>query len=367
MRESTNNYFIFASDKRAYLDTINVVKELKKRKLNYFFLFSEEPSTQFPSQGLNTFSYDTNMDMENPIYYDSIKCNLPFKPNIVILTRESWQPQQSIIHEFKIKGSIITCIENATWVIGTIKSRLEIISRFKYPTNCIDIFFENSQWSLDTKNICGWYDFKSVIVGNPKYDHINLSPTKTTDILVFGTMEKEAKINVYKILKHLTTTNSKIYYRPHPGEIEANPNLHIDGVDIIFDEFKVPEIASKCNYHLGNIGASAYYSVLFNKIFISIDQIRLDDLNIDFFKGKEYDFWAPLIDVNSWDKFVNKVGLNRIKQLKLRLEDVKKDIIPYNSNLDFLHQNNKPINSKFFDDFNDKNASKRIVNYLENL
>ena len=31
-----NNYFIFASDKRAYLDTINVVKELKKKKPKLF-------------------------------------------------------------------------------------------------------------------------------------------------------------------------------------------------------------------------------------------------------------------------------------------------------------------------------------------
>ena len=369
MKENTNNYFIFASDKRAYLDTINVVKELKKNNLNYFYLFSESLSTQHPIQDLDKFSYDTNMSMEESIFYESINCSLPFKPNIVILTRESWQPQQNIINEFKLKGSIITCIENANWIIGTIKSRLEMISRFKHPTNCIDIFFESSQWSLDTKKICGWYDFKSVMVGNPKYDHINYKPMDKNSILVFGTMEKEARIGVYKILEHLTTTDSKIYYRPHPGEYYNYLHDHFEskGIDVIFDEFKVPEIASKCNYHLGNIGASAYYSVLFNKTFISIDQIRLDDLNIDFFKGKEYDFWAPIINVNSWDEFVNKVGLDRIEKLKLRLNDVKKDIISYNSDLNFLHQNNKPINSKFFDNFNDQNASMRIVNYLEQL
>ena len=67
MGENTNNYFIFASDKRSYLDTVNVVKELKNRNINYFYLFSEHSQTQDPSD-LSNFSYDTNMDMENPIY-----------------------------------------------------------------------------------------------------------------------------------------------------------------------------------------------------------------------------------------------------------------------------------------------------------
>lgn len=363
-----NNYFIFASDKRAYLDTINVVKELKKRNLNYFYLFSKEQSAQFPHQNLTNFSYDTNVELnKNSITYNSINLNLPFKPDVVILTCESWQPQQSIIAEFKQKGSIITCIENAVWVIGTIKSRLEMISRFRYPTNCIDIFFENSQWSLDTKKICGWYDFKSIIVGNPKYDHITQNSVNENNILVFGTMEKEAKSKIYKILNNLKQTQNKIYYRPHPGEISDNPNLKIDNIEIIFDESKIPEIASKCNYHLGNIGASAYYSVLFDKTFVSVDQdVRLDDLNIEFFKGNEFNFWAPIIGVNSWEEFVDKVGIERIKTLKSRLDSLKKDIILYDENLEFLNKN-KPINTKLFDDYNDKNASKRIVNFLEKI
>ena len=35
------------------------------------------------------------------------------------------------------------------------------------------MFFEHSSWSLETKKVCGWYDFKSKIVGNPKYDNID--------------------------------------------------------------------------------------------------------------------------------------------------------------------------------------------------
>ena len=368
MKENTDNYFIFASDKRAYLDTINVVKELKKKGLNYFYLFSEESSTQFPQQNLSKFSYDTNVDIKTNIHYNSINCSLPFKPDIIILTRESWQPQQSIIHEFKTKGSIISCIENANWVIGTIKSRLEMISRFRYPTNCIDIFFENAQWSLDTKKICGWYGFKSVVVGNPKYDNITQTSSSENNVLVFGSMEKEAKLEVYKILDNLKQINRQIYYRPHPGEISDNPDLKIEGVEIIFNESDVPEIASKCNYHLGNIASSAYYSILFNKTFVSIDQnIRIEDFSLDFFKGKEYDFWAPIIGVNSWDEFVNKIGLNTIKKLKERLEEVRKDTILYDKDLNFLNKTSNPINSKYFDDFNDKKSSVRIVKHLEQL
>ena len=369
MGENTNNYFIFASDKRSYLDTVNVVKELKNRNINYFYLFSEHSQTQDPSD-LSNFSYDTNMDLLTSIPYNSINCSLPFKPDVVILTRESWQPQQSIIAEFKQKGSIITCIENATWIIGTIKSRMEMISRYRYPTNCIDIFFEHSLWSLETKKVCGWYDFKSKIVGNPKYDNIDSKLQDGNDILVFGTMENEAKIKVYEILEKLKTTNKKIYYRPHPGEIESNPNMDIEGIQIIFNESEIPQIASKCDFHLANMGASAYYSVLFNKTFVALDQNigRIEDLNIDFFKNNshEYNFWAPIIGVSSWEEFVNKIDLNRVEQLKNRFEEVKKSLLFYDEALDFLKINNKPVVSDFFDNFNDQKASKRIIDEIEN-
>jgi hypothetical protein len=370
MKENTNNYFIFASDKRSYLDTINVVKELKKRNINYFYLFSKHIQTQNPSD-LTNFNYDTNVDLNKSILYSSINCSLPFKPDVVILTRESWQPQQSIITEFKQKGSIITCIENATWIIGTIKSRMEMISRYRYPTNCIDMFFEHSSWSLETKKVCGWYDFKSKIVGNPKYDNIDSKSQEGNGILVFGTMENEAKIKVYEILEKLKTTNRKIYYRPHPGEIESNPNINIEGIQIIFNESEIPEIASKCEFHLANMGASAYYSVLFNKTFIALDQNigRTEDLNIDFFKNNphEYSFWAPIMGVNSWEEFVNKIDLNRVEKLKNRFEEVKESLLFYDDKLEFLNKPPSKIFSfyNFFDDFNDQNASERIIDEIE--
>lgn len=362
------NYFIFASDKRAYLDTINVVKELKKRNINYFYLFSQDPVTQFPTHNLDNFSYDTNVEFTNNIFYNSININLPFKPDVVLLTRESWQPQSSIIHEFKQHGSIISCIENAVWIIGTIKSRLEMISRFKYPGNCIDIFFENSQWSLDTKKICGWYDFKSVIVGNPKYDHIKISKHNEDSILVFGTMEKQARYRVYDIIQNLIKHNKQVYFRPHPGEIEQNNIPEFPGVEIIKNESFVMPTASRCNYHLGNLGASAYYSILFNKSFICLDEdIRINDLDINFFKGNEYDFWAPIIDVTNWEDFVKKIDLDRIEKLKERLNEIKNNIVLYDDKLNFLNNSTSSIDSKFFDSFNDQKASIRIVDFLENL
>ena len=368
--KSKNNYFIFASDKRSYLDTINVVKELKERNLPYFYFFCKE---QFPLRDLSNFSWETNVDQNNSslVSCDMLQCNLPFKPNVVILTRESWEPQLSVIKEFKQWGCIISCIENAVWIVGTIKSRMEMISRYRYPTNCIDIFFENSSWSLETKNICGWYDFKSTIVGNPKYDNLDLKTYDEDSILVFGTMEDKAKMKVNSILEKLITTNKKIYYRPHPGEITSNawePNMNMGGITIVEDESDIPEIASKCNFHLANIGASAYYSVLFNKTFVSIDQnIRVDDFDINFFKGKEYDFWAPILGVNSWDEFVDKIDMNIVERLKQRFKETKENILMYDNELEFLKINKKPISNKFFDDFNDKKASIRIINHLEQL
>ena len=50
-------YLIVASNERSYLDLKNVVLELKKRNLPYFFLYSNSSERLFPNVNLNQFNY----------------------------------------------------------------------------------------------------------------------------------------------------------------------------------------------------------------------------------------------------------------------------------------------------------------------
>jgi len=355
-----NKVLLVASNTRSYLDLKNIVLEFKIRNHPYFFLYTLDSGETF---------YDSNIKDEHRCTLQSVRLTLPFKPDVLIVARESWEPETSIIRECKQLGCIVSCVENTSWLVGTIKSRLEMISRKRYPTNCIDIFFENSEWSLKTKTMCGWYDFKSVIVGNPKYDSFNPTkyPTGNDGVLVFGTHEKESQSKVYDLLEELTSKTNLIYYKPHPEERvthQLSPKINI-----ISTQEEIPPIVAKTEIHLANISVSSYWSVLLNKKFISIDEYigRNLDLDLEFFKGKEYDFWAPIIGCNSWEEFVNKVGLDRISLLHSQYEELKSKCIQYNNTLDLNKINKHTLDSNLFDQFGDSKASERIVNYIEQL
>jgi hypothetical protein len=358
---------VVATDMRSFLDLKNVVVELDRQNVEYFFLYSKMPTRHFPANNLDKYSYDTNVKLSSVYTSKVLGITLPFVPDMLLITNENWEPEKHILWEFKQLGTIIACVENTTWLVGTIKSRLEMLSRMSFPTNCIDIFFENSTWSLETKKACGWYGFKSVVVGNPKYDDIRIETQSNNGILLFGTMEKEARINVQRILQRLNEYDEKTYYRPHPGEtINHFPYRNIE---LVLDPTAVPQIAANTRIHLANISISAYYASLYSKQFISIDEYiqRNDDLNIDFFKTTEYEFWAPIIGVNSWQQFVDKIGLARVQTLQQRYNLLKSTVVHYSDDLDLTQVTPSVLDSKYFDEFSDNLASKRIVNYIKGI
>ena len=97
------------------------------------------------------------------------------------------------------------------------------------------------------------------------------------------------------------------------------------------------------------------------------------DMDLESFKGHEYNFWAPLMNVNSWDEFVNKIGEHRIKKFKDRynlfINKFKNTLKPYESivNLDQSFEYDNNILLELYDEFNDGNASERVANYLINI
>jgi len=369
-----NRYLIIATDERSYLDLINVVLELKKRNLPYFFLYNNSPTKLYPNVHLEHFSYDTNIKSNSSYLSKTLGFNLPFKPTVLLITNENWEPEKSILLEFKQWGCYIGCIENSSWTYNNIKTKLEIASRKSFPSNCIDVFFDHSSWGAQTKKEAGWWGQKSVIVGNPKFDKLKFETTEENVIIVYGSLEKEHHdkiINVYHSIKSSFPT-WEVYYKPHPTEIKDYSDW--ENCDLILTQKEFFNILQKSSYNIGIFSSIMYYPLKLNKniVAFNLEDIGVDEeLNIDNFKGEEFNFWKNILNFNNFEDFKNFISTEYIINTKKRNKDFqnhfKKNLISYNKDNTFItnKSNNKDL-LKYFDDFNDGKASQRIINYIEN-
>ena len=378
---------IYASDNRGYIEVKNVVNELSQRECDYIFVYPTD-------QG---FTYESNIDYDKYPNFESKSVGflLPFKPDIVLITRESWLPETNIVVEFKQVGTIICNLENSSWLYNNIKTRLEILSRMKFPTNMIDVFFDHSTWTYDSKLEAGWVKGKSIITGIPKFDILKNITTEDIKqkynltkpiIVLYGSMEDNIRPNIINISKELESKYSSthhLFYKPHPKEFTDFPSDFTENnltpspqFKLIRDENEMYSFSQLGDIHIGIITSVMYYPLYFNKTIYYIDSDDsgvMFDMDLENFKGNEYNFWAPLMNVNSWDEFVDKIGEHRIEKFKDRyntfMNKFKNTLKPYKSivNLDqsFKYDNN--ILLELYDEFNDGNASQRIANYLINI
>jgi hypothetical protein len=199
-------------------------------------------------------------------------------------------------------------------------------------------------------------------------------------------MEDNIRHNIINISKEIETkSNCKyhLFYKPHPKEFVDYPFDFKDGHLVSSPSFKIIESENEMysfakigDVHIGIITSIMYYPLYFNKSIYYIDSEDsgvMFDMDFENFKGNEYNFWAPLINVNSWEDFIHKVGEYRIKKFKDRynlfMNTFKNTLKPY-KNFVYLNEtfeyNNDPL-LKLYDEFNDGNASKRIVDYLINI
>mgnify|MGYP003642354900 CR=1 FL=1 len=380
-----NKYFIFASDERSYLDLKNIVLELKNRNLPYFFLYSREPQRISPAHNIDKFNYDSNIEpTSKKNRYNTLGFDLHFTPDYLIISNEVWDPEKMIAYEFKTKGAFIVGIETSSYITADVKSKLEILSRKSFPSNTIDIFFDPSNWGLQTKLLSGWYKNKSVVVGNPKYDDLKPKIKNTTKniILIHGLKDKYyqnllmEKINNDIIPKF---KNYKIYYKPHPYEIVDLPEYFEEGyikntkIKLISNHEEYLSILENSKYVISYFTSLLFFPLIYDrKIIILLRDIEKIDISSfsKHFNKKDYDFWKNILKFNSYEEFKNIIGKNYINSINKRNNQINKDLNKYLisykdiNDLDNQACNNTPI-LKYFNEFKDQKSSSRIVDFLE--
>lgn len=395
-----SKYFVFASDARSYLDLVNVVKELQNKNEEYFFLYNLNPFTVDPKTNLNAYNYDTNIqqsDKNKPIVIPTLGFELPFTPDFTLITRENWVPEKDLVLDFKKIGSLVCCVENSNWLYNHIKTRLELLSRMTFPSNLIDVHFDHSDWEFETKKLAGWVNNKTKVVGNPKFDDVfdnididyvidkyDLNQNKK-NVLVYGSMEHEMRTNLFNELKHMRDNLSndfEILYRPHPAEFlkfkdEFNPNFCIDGVKVIDNDMDVKSISNFSDFHVSMFQGVAYNSLIYDKkLIIHKDNFGVrDELNLDVFKEKEFPFWSNIFGISSWDEFKDLIDLSLLEQFIERYDkwwkNISNSLDVYDKDLkwslDTTPSKNNSQLLKYFDDFNDQNASRRIVESMNKM
>jgi hypothetical protein len=399
------NIVIYAGDRKYYSVLEPISKELKNTNHSFLFYYNKQTQLLYPTLPDHKpyFEYDGQIGEENPTISETLGIQLPFKPDILILARERWQPEQSIIYEFKTKWNcVVCCVEVSSHLTNNIENRLEMLSRNNYPQNQIDYFFEHSEWAKQRRIDCldESYINKTIVVGNtrdfksnnlvPLKEKYNIDPNKH-QILFWGVINTTRKIafEALKTLREKTKDTHQIFYKCYPGEPfnerfqkDFNP-FCVEGVEVIYDEDDIYGMAEICDTHIAAASSVFNFAFAHNKKIVNLDNIcqASDKMNdIDTYlqetnNGVEDSakFWMGVFKLNSIEEFKSLVDLKRISifnQTNSKYIDcVRKNTIDFDWDCNFL--NITKINYgnliNYFDEYKlDGNAPKKIINFLTN-
>ena len=404
------NIFYFASNLSMYTQLVNVYTESVKRDIPSLFLYSEYTTITHPQGNIDKFSCSTNVetDFSDGYFIESIGINLPFKPDVLMISRERWQPEQSLIHELKNKFKTkVYVVETSAHIVNNIENRLEMISRDRgFPQRHVDGYFEHSEYARQRRTDCLYPEWskKSIVVGNPRFDNLESEVPKeeikqkykideTKKQILFWGVINTTRNMAFSLLEKLQKDRGEdyqIFYKPNPQETinplfrdQFNPKFLVDGVEVINDDEDIIAMSDICDIHIGAITSIYNYGFYFNKQIVNLNSICKIGTYMNDFKryvdenreGVEdsASFWMGVFEIKTIEEFKNFIEMDRLeifdKTNKYVTDLASKHISDYDMNYEFLDDEDKNYKEfiKLFDEYNDKNASKRIIDYLEKL
>lgn len=378
------NLVIFSSDAKGTSSLNSIINEASERGVNLFAMICQDTQLQFPTQNRDKYEILTNCENINPTYSQALGVTLPFKPDWLILQRERWEPETSIILEFKQKFNCkIGIIEPNCWILGNAESRLEIFSKNRFK-DLIDVFFIHSTQAKNHHDITG-FEGTTHITGNPKYD-INFNTSEeaisnlksyykvedTKEQVLLFSLINEHRDNINNIFKEIINGDSdkQYFYKPYPGEPfdpkfknDYFPKFFLDNCTPILEENHIWGMFDICHKHIGCISSIMHATLLKGKKYV--------DLSLDLGIEKKY------LDFSGIYKSEG-VGIENnirmwLRGLNINIDDLNQILSKsYNQQLESLNKNvwNNLDNPQklltLFDDFNDFKANKRIINYILN-
>lgn len=381
------NIVIFASDAK-HTSYINSIITEAWDKVNVFFMVSGDTQLRYPTVHSDLFEIGHNVpDIQQPVRSHTLNQTLPFKPDWLIVSRERWDPESSIINEFKNKlGAKVALVEPNSAMVGSVNQFLESESKNRF-TSIIDIFFDHSNFIKEQRQLLG-FKGNTVVVGNPKYDinldlekssidtlkeYYNVDPNKK-QVLLF-TLQNKYRYRLFEQFKQFKEQHPEYQYyiKPYPGEPfdplftkEYFPEFFMDGVIPILDETHIWGMYNICDIHVGCLSSVMYPSFLLNKeVYEFSKQIGAQEnleSNKDIINGSsghedKLQIWLNTFNI-TLEEFKELTSDEKIKPMlknNLKIWKSLKNILSYRKDI-----------LKMYDEYNDKQASKRILEYLKN-
>jgi hypothetical protein len=180
-------------------------------------------------------------------------------------------------------------------------------------------------------------------------------------------MEIEHHSKILNIYNNLLKKYPKwgIFYKPHPNEfVDFKDDLNkISNLIKSNDEFF--PIVKKSKHNIGIFQAVMYIPLMLNKNIVAFKHSSIginNELDLENFKegSHELSFWKRILPQHftNFKEFKEFISMGFIDKTKIRNNKLEKKIMGTKSN-------NKTLLT-YYDDFNDNNASRRIINYIEN-
>lgn len=376
------NIVIFASDAKALSSMNSVIKETSKQGHRLFAMVTQETQLQHPIHNKPNFQILCNTPRTNKWYSKSLGEQLPFEADWLIVNRERWSPENSIIEEFKSRGTRIALIEPNAWMLNNAESRLETYSRNRW-ANKIDLFFMGSDHGIDQQKAAGFVGNMRA-VGNPKYDLNTEVPEEQLEQLREAyniTVDKENILlfslvnghrtdinNIYK--KYVGDQSKRYFYKPYPGEpydgkfrSDYHPHFFLPYTLPILDEKHVWGMFELCDTHVGSMGSIVHASLLKGKKYIDHSlELGLPEKYLDF--SGVFQEGGPGLE-NNRSMWMRSFGFDHVSKLKALLPDDYKERIKKTNQRVWDNLQNPTELLKLFDNWNDGNAAKRILNELQ--
>ena len=386
------NVVIFASDAKALSSLNSVIQEASKQGIRLFAMVTQSTQLKHPKYQQNHYQILCNVDRKKVVWSDSLGVDLPFKPDWLIVNRERWDPESGIISEFKNKfKSKVALVEPNSQMLTNPENILEGLSRNRFQ-DMIDVNFDHSTWIKNIRQSVGIRgNFQ--VVGNPKYDLNLTSEDKTVEQLKqkYNIDPNKEKVLLFSILSSVRgklkdiylkmiqdNPNQQFFYKPYPGEPfdskfkkDYHPHFFLPNCTPILEENDIWGMFDLCDTHVGILGSINHATLLSNKKYIDVSKpLGVREAYLDpspiFQSGdgieQNKEMWKGVLNLKSDSDLKNIISGKAMDVADTNNEVVWAKLDSY---INDSSDKNKQDLLKLFDDYNDGDACKRIVNYLK--